>query len=78
MKWREYTLQQKLLMVVAVSVVLTALIFLLQLWGFSIPNEFLTKIVGTLIIIGVVSAILIAINSNMKEEKKDDKDNFFN
>lgn len=78
MKWRDYTLQQKLLMVVAISVVLTALLFLLELWGFSIPKEFMTKIVGTLIIIGVVSAILIAINSNMKEEKKDDKDNFFN
>lgn len=78
MKWRDYTLQQKLLMVVAISVVLTALLFLLELWGLSIPKEFMTKIVGTLIIIGVVSAILIAINSNMKEEKKDDKDNFFN
>jgi len=78
MKWRDYSVQQKLLMVVAVSVVATAFLFLLELWGISIPKEFLAKIVGTLIIIGVVSAILIAINSNMKEEKKDDKDNFFN
>ncbi|MEQ1705091.1 MAG: hypothetical protein ABL867_03860, partial [Rickettsiales bacterium] len=75
---RDYSVQQKLLMVVAVSVVATAFLFLLELWGISIPKEFLAKIVGTLIIIGVVSAILIAINSNMKEEKKDDKDNFFN
>ncbi len=78
MKWKDYSTQQKLLVVVAVSVIATAFFFLLDLWGVEIPKELLGKIVGTLIIIGVVSAILIAINSNMKEEKKDDKDNFFN
>lgn len=78
MKWKDYSIQQKLLLAVAVSVIVTASFFLLELWGFSIPKEFLGKIVGTFIIIGVVSGILIAINSNMKEAKKDDKDNFFN
>ena len=78
MKWRDYSTQQKLLVVVAISVVITAFLFLLELWGISIPKEFLGKIVGTFVIIGVVSAVLIAINSNMKEAKKDDKDNFFN
>ncbi len=51
---------------------------MLRLWGINIPEEFLGKILGTFIIIAVVSGILIAISSSMKEEKKDDKDNFFN
>ena len=78
MKWRDYSMQQKLLLLVAVSVVVVAVFFLLDLWGVEIPKEFLGKIVGTFAIIVVVSGVLIAINSNMKEAKKDDKDNFFN
>lgn len=78
MKWRASSTQQKLLLLVAVSVVITAFFILLDLWGVEIPKEFLGKIVGTFVIIGIVSGILIAVNSNMKEAEKDDKDNFFN
>ena len=78
MKWRASSTQQKLLLLVAVSVVITAFFILLDLWGVEIPKEFLSKIVGTFVIIGIVSGILIAVNSNMKEAGKDDKDNFFN
>lgn len=78
MKWRDFTVQQKLLLLVAISVVITAFFILLDIWGFEIPKDLLGKIIGTFLVVGLVAGILIAINSNMKEARKDDKDNFFN
>ena len=78
MKWRDCSLQQKLLLLVGISVVVVAFFVLLDIWGFEIPKDFFGKIIGTFLVVAVVSGILIAINSNMKEAKKDDKDNFFN
>jgi hypothetical protein len=78
MKWRDFSMQQKLLTLVAISVVITAFFILLDIWGIEIPKEFLGKIIGTFMVIVVAVGALIAINSNMKEAKKDDKDNFFN
>ena len=78
MNSRKYSLQQKLLIVIAVSVVVIAALFLLRLWGVQIPEDLMAKIVGTFIVVSMVAGILIAISSNMKDAKKDDNDNFFN
>lgn len=78
MKWKEASGQQKLLILVAISVVTFAFFILLDIWGIEIPKEFMNKVGGTAIVIAVTAGILIAINSNMKEAKKGDKDNFFN
>ncbi|MFO0388425.1 MAG: hypothetical protein ACK502_01705 [Alphaproteobacteria bacterium] len=77
MKWSAYSGQQKLLVVVAASVLAVAFFVLLDIWGIQINDELMGRIVGTALVIGVVAAILIAIMSNMRDSKKDN-DNFFN
>lgn len=76
--WNKFSLQQKLLSVVAIAILVPAFLFILQVWGLNIGNEIMAKVVVTCTVVGVVVALMSVIVSQMKEEKKDDKDNFFN
>lgn len=78
MKWRGYSLQQKLLVLIAATTLVAAFLILLSIWGINIDKELVGRVFGTCLLLAVVAGILIAISSGMRDARKDDKDNFFN